>query len=429
MLERYTSPELTELFSDRHTFELWREVELAVLQAWVQAGAAPASALAAAGAVPAPTPEQVAEQERHTRHDVVAFVAAWTAGMPPAAANWVHRGVTSSDIVDTATGLRLARAGDLLVAGADRLVAVLREHALAHRHTVRVGRTHGRHAAPTVWGLRVADLAFGAARCRDRLVDARNAVAVAKVAGPVGSYAGLGPDIEQRVAATLGLGTGPAATQVVLRDSIAHWTWCLALLAGICEAVALEVRHGARSEVAELAEPFAHGQAGSSAMPHKRNPVTAEKICGLARVVRGYVTPVLEGVALWHERDISHSSVERICLPDAAAITEHLLASTASLVTGLVVDADRMRATLDAAGEVVFSHAALDALLEAGMDRPSAYRLVQKHAAGPDFLSALRAAARAAGVELSQERLAAVADLDRELAESGVVFDRLAGLR
>jgi len=429
VLDRYTSPELAALFSDRCTFELWREVELAVLEAWVHAGVAPAAALAAAAAVPAPTPEQVAEEERRTRHDVVAFVHAWTAGMPPAAAGWVHRGVTSSDIVDTATGLRLARAGDLLVAAADRLVAVLREHALAHRHTVRVGRTHGRHAAPTVWGLRVADLAFGAARCRDRLAEARDAVAVAKVAGPVGSYAGLGPGIEQRVAAGLGLRTGPAATQVVLRDSIAHWTWCLALLAGICEAVALEVRHGARSELAELAEPFAPGQAGSSAMPHKRNPVTAEKICGLARVVRGYVTPVLEGVALWHERDISHSSVERICLPDAAAITEHLLASTADLVTGLVVDADRMRATLDAAGEVVFSAAALDVLLEAGLDRRQAYRLVQQHAAGPDFLSSLYQAARAAGAELTPERWAAVADLDRELAEAGVVFDRLAGLR
>jgi adenylosuccinate lyase len=419
---------MAAIWSDQHTLELWREVELAVLEAWTHAGAAPASTLAAARAVPAPLRREVIEEERRTRHDVVAFVNVWTATMPQPVASWVHRGVTSSDIVDTATGLRLARVSDLLVAAADRLVAVLRDHALAHQHTVQVGRTHGQHAAPTVWGLRVADFAFAMARCRDRLVQARGSVAMAKVSGPVGSYAGVSPDLEQRVAGTLRLLPSPVSTQVVMRDSIAHWMSCLALLASVCEAVALEVRHGARSEVAELAESFSSGQAGSSAMPHKRNPVTSEKICGLARVVRGYVNPVLEGVALWHQRDISHSSVERVCLPDASAISEHLLISTAELVSDLVVDSDRMRDNLTAAGSTVFSHAALTVLLDSGLDRRRAYALIQKRAHNGDggsLLSSLQAAVLADGIDIAPDCWAAITDLDRELAEVGAVFARL----
>jgi adenylosuccinate lyase len=423
---------MAAIWSDQRTLALWREVELAVLEAWTHAGAATAATLAAARAVPTPSPREVAEEERRTRHDVVAFVNVWTAPMPAAVARWVHRGVTSSDIVDTATGLRLAQVSDLLVTAADRLVAVLRDHALAHQRTVQVGRTHGQHAAPTVWGLRVADFAFAVARCRDRLAEARGSVAVAKISGPVGSYAGLGPDLEQRVAGTLRLLPSPVSTQVVMRDSIAHWMSCLALLASVCEAIALEVRHGARSEVAELAESFRDGQAGSSVMPHKRNPVTAEKICGLARVVRGYVNPVMEGVALWHQRDISHSSVERVCLPDASAILEHLLRSTAELVTDLVVDSDRMRANLAAAGSTVFSHAALEILLDSGLDRQRAYALIQNRAHAGDngsLLTSLQAAALADGIDIPPGRWAAITDLDRELAEVGAVFGRLRSLR
>jgi adenylosuccinate lyase len=423
---------MAALWSDQHTLELWREVELAVLEAWAHAGAATASTLATAQAVPAPLPREVVEEEQRTRHDVVAFVNVWTAGMPSVVASWVHRGVTSSDIVDTATGVRLAQVSELLVAAADRLVASLRDHALAHQHTVQVGRTHGQHAAPTVWGLRVADFAFAVARCRDRLAQARGEVAVAKISGPVGSYAGVSPGIERRVASALGLRPSPVSTQVVMRDSIAHWMSCLALLASVCEAVALEVRHGARSEVAELSESFRDGQAGSSAMPHKRNPVSAEKICGLARVVRGYVNPVMEGVALWNQRDISHSSVERICLPDASAILEHLLTSTTELIDDLVVDADRMRDNLAAAGSTVFSHAALTVLLDAGLDRRRAYAMIQKRAHAGDaqpLSTLLQAALRAEGIDIPPERWAAVTDLDRELAEVGAVFQRLRGLR
>ncbi|MEO6501802.1 MAG: adenylosuccinate lyase [Jatrophihabitantaceae bacterium] len=431
MLDRYTSAAMAAIWSDQRTLELWREVELAVLEAWTHAGAAGASTLAAAQAAPAPLPREVALEERRTRHDVVAFVNVWTAGMPTQVASWVHRGVTSSDIVDTATGLRLSQVSDLLLTAADRLVAVLRDHALAHQHTVQVGRTHGQHAAPVVWGLRVADFAFAVARCRDRLAEARTSVAVAKVSGPVGSYAGVSPDIERRVAGTLGLRPIPVATQVVMRDSIAHWMSCLALLASVCEAIALEVRHGARSEVAELAESFRDGQAGSSAMPHKRNPVTAEKICGLARVVRGYVNPVMEGVALWHQRDISHSSVERVCLPDASAISEHLLTSTAELVTDLVVDTARMRDNLAAAGASVFSHAALAMLLDSGLDRRRAYALIQRRAHagdGQSLMTSLQAAVLADGIDLPPGCWAAITDLDRELAEVGAVFARLRDL-
>ncbi|MGI8665003.1 MAG: adenylosuccinate lyase [Jatrophihabitans sp.] len=432
MLDRYTSAAMAAIWSDQHTLELWREVELAVLEAYVQTGATTARTLAEARAAATPDRLAVAEEERRTRHDVVAFVTVWTRPLAPATAAWVHRGITSSDVVDTATGLRLARVSDLLLAAADELVGVLREHALAHQHSVRVGRTHGMQAAPTVWGLRVADFAFAAARCRDRLRAARESVAVAMVSGPVGSYAGLGPELEQRVAELLGLHPCPVSSQVVIRDGIAHWMSCLALLATMCEAIALEVRHGQRSEVAELAEAFGPGQAGSSAMPHKRNPVTAEKICGLARVVRGYTTPVMEGIALWHERDISHSSVERVCLPDASALTEHLLTSTTGLIANLSVDTGRMRDILAGAGETVFSHAALNVLLEHGLDRPRAYAMIQRLARDTrphDFLPALQAAAVAEAVLVPPAAWAAMIDLSRELAGTAVVFDRLRSLR
>jgi adenylosuccinate lyase len=341
--------------------------------------------------------------------------------------------MTSSDLLDTALALQLAEATDIILAKADRLVAVLRDHALAHRDTLRAGRTHGVHAEPDVWGHRVADFAFAAARSRDRIRRAREAVAVGKLSGPVGTYSNIDPSVEAEVMPALGLRAADVATQVVMRDGIAEWVSALAVLATVCEAVALEVRHGQRTEVAELAEPFRLGQKGSSAMPHKKNPVRSERICGLARMVRSYVTPVTEGIPLWHERDISHSSAERIALPDAAIATDYLIHLTADLVEGLVVDARRMRANMDATHGLLYSSAVLLELVSGGMSREDAYALVQ--AAAMDtwdnqapFRDSLLSEGKKRNVFIDEQALDRAFRAESYVARLGHVFERLAGL-
>jgi adenylosuccinate lyase len=377
----------------------------------------------------------VTAAEAVTQHDVIAFLTAWADNTTPReAAAWVHFGMTSSDLLDTALGLQLAEATDLLIERASSLVAALREHGLAHAATLRPGRTHGIHAEPDVWGHRVADFAFAVARCRDRLLRARQAVAVGKLSGPVGTYSNIAPAIEARVMAGLGLRPADVATQVVFRDGIAEWVSALAMLATACEAIALEVRHGQRTEVAELAEPFSAGQKGSSAMPHKRNPIRSERVCGLARVVRGFVTPVMEGMALWHERDISHSSVERVALPDAAMATDYLVHLTAGLITNLTVNAERMRANLASTGGLIYSSSILLGLVSAGMSREDAYALVQGAATdtwddGVPFREALRDRAAAAGQVLDEARLDEASRPERYVARLGPVFERLRDLR
>src|ERR1700742_959185 len=378
MIDRYTLPEMGRVWSEAHKYELWCQVETLVLEAHARAGTVPAEAVGPVRAAPPPTPEAVAEIEAVTEHDVIAFLTAWADNTEPrSAAAYVHYGMTSSDLLDTALALQLAEATDIILAKADRLVAALRDHGLAHRATLRSGRTHGIHAEPDLWGHRVADFAFAAARSRDRVRRAREAVAVGTLSGPVGSYSNIDPAIEAEVLPALGLRTADVATQVVMRDGMAEWVSALAITATVCEAIAREVRHGQRTEVRELAEPFGRGQKGSSAMPHKKNPIRAERVAGLARVVRGYVTPVTEGIPLWHERDISHSSVERVALPDASIATDYLLSQTCGLVEGLVVDAARMRANLDLTGGLMYSAATLLALVSAGMGREDAYALVQ----------------------------------------------------
>jgi adenylosuccinate lyase len=341
--------------------------------------------------------------------------------------------MTSSDLLDTALALQLAEASDLLIAKATRLVAVLRDHALAHRDTLRPGRTHGVHAEPDSWGHRVADFAFAMARSRDRLVRAREAVAVGTLSGPVGTYSTIDPAIEAQVMAALGLRPADVATQVVMRDGMAEWTGAVALAATVCEAVALEVRHGQRTEVRELAEPFRSGQKGSSAMPHKKNPARAERIAGLARIVRGYVTPVTEGIPLWHERDISHSSVERIALPDASIATDYVLHLTTGLIEGLTVDAARMRANLDLTGGLLYSSAVLLALVKAGLSREDAYALVQAAAmqtweAGTPFRDTLRTQAAVRGLTLPEADIDDAFRPERYTARLDPIFGRLAGL-
>jgi adenylosuccinate lyase len=431
MIERYTLPEMGRVWSEAHKYEQWCRVEILVLEAHARAGTVPADSVAPVRAAALPTPEAVAEVEAVTEHDVIAFLTAWADNTSPrSAAAYVHFGMTSSDLLDTALALQLTEATDILLAKADKLVAALRDHALKHKHTLRAGRTHGIHAEPDLWGHRVADFAFAAARCRDRIRRARDAVAVGKLSGPVGSYSNIDPAIEAEVMPALGLRPADVASQVVMRDGISEWTGALALMATVCEAVALEVRHGQRTELRELAEPFRKGQKGSSAMPHKKNPIRSERICGLARVVRGYVTPVTEGIPLWHERDISHSSVERVALPDAAIATDYLLHLTTGLVEGLVVDAARMRANLDATHGLIYSSAVLLELVASGLTREDAYALVQAAAmdtwdTGTPFREALRKHAATRGQSLDQTRLDAACRPERYVERLGPVFDRL----
>jgi len=435
VIERYTLPEMGRVWSEAHKYELWCQVETLVLEAHARAGTVPADSVAPVRAAPPPTPEAVAAIEAVTEHDVIAFLSAWADNTTPrAAAAYVHFGMTSSDLLDSALAVQLVEASDLLLAKADPLVAALRDLGLAHRDTLRVGRTHGVHAEPDVFGHRVADLAFAMARSRDRLRRARQAVAVAKISGAVGTYSNIDPAVERYVAAHLGLRPADVATQVVIRDGVAEWVNALGIIATVCEAVALEVRHGQRTEVRELAEPFGRGQKGSSAMPHKRNPIMAERICGLARIVRAQAVPVLEGIPLWHERDISHSSVERVALPTAAIGTDYLLHLTTRLVTGLVVDADRMRANLESTGGLIYTSAVLLDLVDAGLSREEAYALVQGAAmqtwdTGRPFADALREAAEASGAKLDEARLAEVMRPERYVERLGPVFDRLSGLR
>ena len=434
MIERYTLPEMGQVWSDAHKYELWCQVETLVLEAHARAGTVPASAVGPVRSAPPPTPEAVAAIEAVTEHDVIAFLTAWADNTEPrSAAAYVHYGMTSSDLLDTALAVQLAEATDIIVTKADRLVAVLRDHALAHRNTLRSGRTHGVHAEPDLWGHRVADFAFAAARSRDRVRRAREAVAVGKLSGPVGSYSNIDPAIEAEVMPALGLRAADAATQVVMRDGIAEWVSALAVLATVCEAVALEVRHGQRTEVRELAEPFRSGQKGSSSMPHKKNPIRSERICGLARVVRSYVTPVTEGIPLWHERDISHSSVERIALPDAAIATDYLVHLTTGLVEGLVVDAARMRANMDLTNGLLYSSGVLLELVSSGMSREDAYALVQ--AAAMDtwdnqipFRDALLAQGKSRNMAIDELALDRAFDAERYVGRLGGVFDRVSRL-
>jgi len=435
MIDRYTLPEMGRIWSDEHKYELWCRVETLVLEAHAAAGRVPAEVVEPVRNAPPPTPARVAEIEETTQHDVIAFLSAWADNTEPrSAAAYVHHGMTSSDLLDTALAVQLTEASDLLLAKADRLVAVLRDHALAHRSTIKVGRTHGVHAEPDVWGHRVADIAFAMARSRDRLRAARDRVGVVAISGAVGTYSLIDPSVEVEVARALDLRPAEASTQVVLRDSISEWVAALAIMVTVCETVALEVRHGQRTEVRELSEAFGSGQKGSSAMPHKKNPIRSERIAGLARVVRAAIVPVMEGIPLWHERDISHSSTERVFLPDAAITTDYLLHLTTGLVENLVVDADRMRVNLESTGGLIYTSSVLLELVEGGLSREDAYALVQSAAmetwnTGTPFRETLRARAKADGVELDEARLDEICRPERYVQNLGPLFERVAALR
>jgi adenylosuccinate lyase len=371
---------MTRVWSEQAKLESWLAVELAVLDAWAHVGTIPADAARVVrDRARVPTPEQVAERERTTNHDVAAFVDTVAAGLGEEG-RWFHYGLTSSDVLDTALSLTVRAGGELVLDGVERAIAVVDARAREHRATVMIGRTHGVHAEPTTFGLKLVGWAFQLERDRDRIERALAGMGVGKLSGAVGTYATTTPEVERLACEALGLEPAPSSTQILQRDRHAELLAALAVLASSLDRFALEVRHLARTEVREVEEPFARGQKGSSAMPHKRNPIVAERICGLARLVRGYALVGMENIALWHERDISHSSAERVALPDAFLAVDYMLDRFAWLVEGLVVRPERMRANLETTGGLFFSQRLLLALVASGLDRDAAYRMVQRHA-------------------------------------------------
>jgi adenylosuccinate lyase len=430
LIPRYALAPIAELFGDEARYATWLEVELLAVEAQAKLGVVPPEAAAAIRDAAGIDVAAIEAREQVTEHDVAAFVdvVQERVGAPHGA--WLHHGLTSSDVVDTALSLTLVRATDLLLAAVDDLDAAIVARAREHRTTPMVGRTHGIHAEPTTFGAKLALWALQLRRDRARLVRARTAVAVGKLSGAVGTYSNVDPEVEAFVCARLGLEPVPA-TQVIARDRHAELLYACASLGAGIETAALEIRHLQRTEVGEVEEPFRVGeQKGSSAMPHKRNPVKCEQLCGLARVLRANVQPALEDIALWHERDISHSSVERIVLPDSLQLAYYMAVRFRSIVEGLVVHAERMRANLDASLGLVFSHAVLLALVEAGMTRDAAYRIVQRDATrswdeGRALAAVLREDSEVTSA-LAADRLEASFDLEHALQHATRAVDALA---
>jgi adenylosuccinate lyase len=428
VIARYSRPAMTRIWSDESRLSRWLDVELAALDGWAEVGAVPREAVDAirSRAVP-PSPQRVAEIEVRTQHDVAAFVDVVAADLG-ADGRWIHYGLTSSDVLDTALALQVREAGALILEGIERSLEAVVRRAEEHRDTAMVGRTHGVHAEPITFGAKLAGWAFELDRDRERAARALEGMRVGKLAGAVGTYGGGDPEVERIACERLGLVPEPAATQVVPRDRHAELLSALALCAASLERFATEIRHLARTEVGEVQESFGRQQKGSSAMPHKRNPVVAERICGLARVVRAAASVGLENVPLWHERDISHSSTERIVVPDAFLALDYMLDRFAWLVDGLLVDAGRMRANLESSGGLVFSQRVLSALIASGLGRDEAYRLVQRHALsawekGGSFRELVEA-----DPEIGPRLDPTVFDLADALKHVDVLFERLAAL-
>ncbi|UAJ10711.1 adenylosuccinate lyase [Polymorphobacter megasporae] len=379
MIPRYSRPEMVTIWEPETRFRIWFEIEAHAMDALAELGVIPKDAAATMWAKGKFEVERIDEIERETRHDVIAFLTnlAEHVGEP---ARFVHQGMTSSDVLDTCLGVQLARAADLMIADIDALLVVLRRRAFEFRMTPTIGRSHGIHAEPTTFGLKLAQAYAEFDRCRDRLVAARAEVATCAISGAVGTFANVDPFVEAHVAKAMGLTVEPVSTQVIPRDRHAMYFATLGVVAGCVERLATEVRHLQRTEVLEAEEYFAPGQKGSSAMPHKRNPVLSENLTGLARLVRGYVTPALENVALWHERDISHSSVERMIGPDATVTLDFALVRLTGMIDKLLVYPERMLANLNKMGGLIHSQRVLLALTQAGASREEAYGLVQRNA-------------------------------------------------
>jgi adenylosuccinate lyase len=426
VIKRYTRPEIGAVWTQQRRLDTWLAVELAATDAWAEEGSVPREAAEACRAGAAFTVEEVEERERTTNHDVAAFVDVVSASVGEHG-RWIHYGLTSSDVLDTALAVQLLEAGMILLRGATAFRDVLIARAEEHRDTICVGRTHGIHAEPTSFGLRLASFAFEADRNLRRLQRAVEHVAVGKVSGAVGTYASVPPAVEARVMRGLGLRREDASTQVVPRDRHAELLSAIALAGAGLERFATEVRNLQRTEVREVEEPFGEGQKGSSAMPHKRNPILSERVCGLARVLRGYAQTGLENVALWHERDISHSGAERVVLADATILLDYMQELGRRVAEGMTVHAERMRRNLDLTHGALFSQRALTALIDSGMARDNAYRVVQHSAQRAwDEETPFRELLAAEAPELD---LDAVFDLAPYLRHVPEVFERLEALR
>jgi adenylosuccinate lyase len=429
LIPRYALPEMAELFTDEARLATWLEVELLAVEAWAKLGVIPAADAETIRRRASVGPAAVAERERVTDHDVAAFVDVVQDSVGFPAGAWVHHGLTSSDVVDTALSVTLARAADLLLEAVDALDAAITARAREFRDTPIVGRTHGVHAEPTTFGAKLALWAHQLRRDRARMRRARAAIAVGKLSGVVGTYSNVDPEVEAFVCEQLGLTPVPA-TQVIARDRHAEFLYACAAVGTSVESFALEIRHLQRTEVREVEEPFREGvQKGSSAMPHKRNPWRCEQLCGLARVLRSNLQAGLEDVVLWHERDISHSSVERIVLPDSAQLAYYVLVQFRTIVEGMCVHPDRMLDNLRSSYGLVFSQPVLLALIEAGRARDDAYRIVQRAAVRTweerrPFRAVLAEDADVRAT-LPPERLDACFDLQRAIANAGRTVDAL----
>jgi adenylosuccinate lyase len=433
MIARYTRPQMGAIWSDDYKYQCWLEVELAASEALAELGEVPMEAAQALRSLASFDVRRIQEIEREVRHDVIAFTTsvaeAIKAKGAPEASRWLHYGLTSNDVVDTAQSLQIKAASTLICAGLNELSSALKKLAFEHKHTLQIGRTHGMHAEPITFGLKAANWWDEVKRQRRRFEDASEEIRVGKISGAVGTFAHVSPKAEERICKRLGLRPARISSQVLSRDLHAHYLATLAGIASTLEKIALEIRHLQRTEIREVEEPFAVGQKGSSAMPHKRNPVTSEQICGLARVVRANAQAGFENVALWHERDISHSSVERIILPDSTILIEYLLATSSWLVSGLRVNIDRMRSNVEQTRGLIFSGQLLLDLAAAGMLREEAYSLVQRHALEAwekdgNFRAAVEADPKIARY-LGQDQISQVFSLGQQLAHLDSIFEKV----
>ncbi|MCL4821119.1 MAG: adenylosuccinate lyase [Vicinamibacteria bacterium] len=430
MIPRYTRPEMGRLWSDESRFQAWLDVELAATEALAARGVVPAEALRLIREKARFDVARIDAIEAEVQHDVIAFVSCVAENVGPEG-RWLHYGLTSSDVVDTALSMRMRDALDLVVKDVDALREAVRTRALEHKHTPMIGRTHGVHAEPMTFGLKLASWFAELGRDRERLLRARENIAVGKLSGAVGTFSHLGPDVEAEVCAKLGLVPAPIASQVLQRDRHAEVLTTLAITAASLEKFATEIRALQKTEVREVEEPFRSGQKGSSAMPHKRNPIGCEQVTGLARLIRGNALAALENVALWHERDISHSSVERVIVPDSFIALDHALRRFTGIVSGLRVNAERMRRNLDSGRGLVFSGQLLLELTARGMRREDAYRIVQGHAMAAweqegDFRARVEADPEVKAA-MSAAELDEVFRLERYLVHVDALFARVFG--
>ena len=428
MIPRYTRAEMAAIWTPQSRFSIWLEIETHALTIMAELGLVPAEAAAALQARGGFDIERIDEIEREVKHDVIAFLTSVSEHVGEGA-RFIHQGMTSSDILDTCLNIQLVRACDMLLADIEQVQTALEKRAREHKNTIMIGRSHGIHAEPTTFGLKMAQAYAEFARNRTRLEAARKEIATCAISGAVGTFANIDPKVEQYVAEKMGLTVEPISTQIIPRDRHAMFFATLGVIASSIERLAVEIRHLQRTEVLEVEEYFAETQKGSSAMPHKRNPVLSENLTGLARLVRGWVVPALENVALWHERDISHSSVERIIAPDATVTLDFALVRLAHLIDTLIIYPDRMQENLNQLGGLIHSQRILLALTQAGLTREDAYRLVQQHAMSAwrgegQFLSLLKADKQVSNT-LDEKTLESLFDLDYHLAHVDIIFDRV----